>query len=271
MSLRSWLLDSSFSPVLVHEYRTRLRKMRWFAILSIVFMLLLCFLLNAIRGQQILGLQFLNILSYPATFLSVLITVSQTANAITREREKQTLETLLITPLSERDIILGKYLLACALILLMMLPLLLGSGIAIFLELTYHKPYFGDTIPTIFNFNIPTMFDIISMPVKALITMLFCGALGIYFSTLFKHSGTAINMTLITLFFASMLIPNILRQLSIPLLQLAYSIAGDYTTDINDRLPLFVPTFMILLEIAGTWFFLAKAGQRIRRMREPVL
>jgi len=261
MSLKSFLLDSSFSPVVVREYRSRLRKMRWFAMVYISVMMLLYATCLAMRCWQVVILLLL-----PTSYLCILMIVSLTANAITQEREQHTLELLLITPLSGRDIIVGKYLAACGYSLTLLLPQLLAICVLCVIgpiHLSPMKIFSADQNPIVMAQATHP-----SITVSG-IFLLFSGALGIYFSTLCKRSSAATALTLTTLILGSMLITS----LTIWMIPFNSSISAHFMHDSN-RMHLYALVFnllFVILEISGMIVCLKKAIRNIEHLRQPAI
>lgn len=112
--------------------------------------------------------------------LIMLIVPAMTGGAVSNERERQTMDLLLCTNIRTLSIISGKLFVSLAHILLLItasLPVMAG----------------------VFLFGGVSFTDLLSLFAFYLVTALFVGSLGIFYSTVFKKSVVAIVVTYITL------------------------------------------------------------------------
>jgi len=116
----------------------------------------------------------------------VLFTVpALTATSISGEREKQTLEILLTTRLSPLQIILGK----------------LASSISMMVLLAFSSL---PILALVFSIGGITLQDLLEFMVLVVVTAIFVGSIGIFFSTLFKKTTAATVSTYGTLLFVGL-------------------------------------------------------------------
>lgn len=176
-------------PVLTKEMRSRMRGMRtqWLLFLCTgVFSTVAIFMLmwfgnefsqyNSPQDTSQIGKTLFSVLAYVEGGLLALIVPSFTAGAISLEREQQTLETLLLTPLSTRNIIMGKLLSALGLITLLLVCTLPVIAVTFML---------GGVAPSQVGWVLALILS----------TAALFGAIGLYCSARFQKTATAIVMT----------------------------------------------------------------------------
>lgn len=182
------------NPVLVSELKIRMRS--WRTVLMMVgylaVMLAIAYLfletnmqtMSRYGGMNIssnLGLELYMILAFIQFMLIIILIPAQTAGAISGEREKQTLDLLLCTPLSSLSIVLGKMLSSMSFVLLLTI-----ASIPLF-SLVF---LFGGIMPM----------DIVTLFAFYLITAFAVGSIGIFCSVLFKKTVTATVAAYIVIF-----------------------------------------------------------------------
>ena len=190
-------LGSGIAAVGVKELRGRMRGRRAFVILTLYLLFLAAFawswqliaerryggdtlsggsaaFASALIGQEIFGA-----LLVVETLLVVFLAPAMTAGSISLEREKQTLDLLITTPISSLAIVLGKLLSALSWIFL----LLLASIPVTALVFT-----FGGVGPD----------DMVKGYVVLLVTALFYGSVGLFVSALVKRTQAATVINLVT-------------------------------------------------------------------------
>lgn len=188
--MRRWFNN----PVLAGELKIRMRS--WRTVLMMVgylaIMLAIAYLfletsmqtLSRYGGVNIsrnLGLQLYTILAVIQFMLIIILIPVQTAGSISGEREKQTLDLLLCTPLSSLAIVLGKMLSSMSFVLLLTIASL---------------PLFS----LVFLFGGIAPVDIVTLFAFYLITAFAVGSIGIFCSVLFKKTVTATVAAYIVIF-----------------------------------------------------------------------
>lgn len=182
------------NPVLAGELKIRMRS--WRTVLMIMgylaIMLAIAYLFletsmqalsryGSVNISRDLGLQLYTILAVIQFMLIIILIPAQTAGSISGEREKQTLDLLLCTPLSSLAIVLGKMLSSMSFVLLLTI-----ASIPLF-SLVF---LFGGIAPM----------DIIVLFAFYLITAFAVGSIGIFCSVLFKKTVTATVAAYIVIF-----------------------------------------------------------------------
>lgn len=180
------------NPVLEKDIKTKLRGWRSSVLItSYVFLLGLILLLffygngmlfpNSLQNfdprMAINGYNLIITFQFALLFLAV---PAITATSISSERERQTLDLMLVTNTPARKIILGKIMVSLAHIML----LLIAS-----------MPVIG----AVFFFGGISIFDIGKLLLFYLITSFFVASCGVFFSTLFKRNIVSIIVTYIFL------------------------------------------------------------------------
>jgi ABC-2 type transport system permease protein len=203
----SWARDSgrlaaprefvaSISTIMVKELRSRMRGRRAFVVLTVYLGLLAliaygsyAIIAPSARNQQfgfggptfanasaIIGQTIFSIISIFQLILVCFIAPAFTAGQISSEREKQTLDLLISTPLRPGAIVVGKLLAALAFVGLMIVAAIPISAIVLM--------YGGASID-----------DIVRQQVVLLATALGFGAVGLFFSALLKRTQAATVLT----------------------------------------------------------------------------
>ncbi len=107
---------------------------------------------------------------------------SETGPSISNERERQTLDVLLTTNMSNLDIILGKFLASVAYMLIFIVSTL---------------PFLAVTL----IFGSISFWQLLAVILAVIATAMYLSTFGIYFSTLVKKSSRAVALNLIVIFF----------------------------------------------------------------------
>ncbi|MDI6619662.1 MAG: ABC transporter permease subunit [Clostridiales bacterium] len=173
----------NINPVFLRELRVRMRGWKLPAIIVIYLAIMASvsiFMLKIGTGKD-LSFIYVNPDKFTATYtylsiiqfmLILFIAPSLTAGAISGEREKQTLDIMLSTPLSPISIIFGK---------------LLSSISQIMLLIIVSLPVFS----VVFLFGGISLLDMGELFAFYILTALTLGALGLFFSTFFKRSSVS--------------------------------------------------------------------------------
>ena len=186
------IIDRCELPVATQEMRARLRGTRAYWLLFIaaglaitVALVFLSRIAEATQAtadlvaiSQLLadtGRVMFVVLIATVGLLGVFVAPAMTAGAITRERYQQTLEMLLLTRLSNRNIVLGKLCSSLAYILLILLCALPLMALAFI---------FGGVSPAEMAWAVTVVLS----------TIILCGAIGIYCTTTFQKTGTAVTL-----------------------------------------------------------------------------
>jgi len=177
------------NPVLIKEYQWRMRKKTtpWIIFSYLVGLGVLIFftilfnspeLFRSVDSRIVLSTNanLLNPLSYFQLCLVAFVLPAITAGSISMEREKQTLSLLLVTTLSSKRIIWGKWFPAVSFMLL-----LVFSTLPLYM-LIYS--FGGISLGTVFNVFL-----------HLLVTMLFLSSVGIFCSTVIKRTAVATVVT----------------------------------------------------------------------------
>ena len=184
---------SAVRTIMVKELRGRFRGRRAFVVLTIYLGLLALlaygtYVLIAPTARQAsqfggapnasasIGIGIFTVLSFFQLLLVSFIAPAFTTGAISLEREKQTLDLLISTPLRPGAIVVGKLLAALAYIGLMILAAIPISAI-------------------VFMYGGATVDDLIRQQVVLLVTALGLGAIGLFFSALIKRTQAATVLT----------------------------------------------------------------------------
>jgi ABC-type transport system involved in multi-copper enzyme maturation permease subunit len=179
--------------IMVKELRGRFRGRRAFVVLTIYLGLLALlaygtYILIAPSARQAsqfggapnasasIGIGVFTVLSFFQLLLVCFIAPAFTTGAISLEREKQTLDLLISTPLRPGAIVVGKLLAALAYIGLMILAAIPISAI-------------------VFMYGGATVEDVVRQQVVLLVTALGLGAIGLFFSALIKRTQAATVLT----------------------------------------------------------------------------
>jgi ABC-type transport system involved in multi-copper enzyme maturation permease subunit len=190
-------VGSGMAAVGVKELRGRMRGKRAFVILTIHLLLVAGFawMIESIAERAYsggfnssfsasaeIGRQLFTGIIFLLTLITLILAPASTAGAISLEREKQTLDLLVTTPISSLAIILGKLLSALSWILL----LLLASIPVVALVFT-----FGGVGPE----------DVIKAYVVLLGTAFAYGTIGLFVSALVRRTQAATIINLVTVIF----------------------------------------------------------------------
>ena len=183
--------------IMVKELRSRFRGRRAFVVLSIYLGLLalLAYATYAViapsarqnaafgggtNASATIGIAVFIVLSLFQLLLVCFIAPAFTTGAISLEREKQTLDLLISTPLRPGAIVIGKLLAALAYVGLMILAAIPISAI-------------------VFLYGGATVEDVIRQQVVLLVTALGLGAIGLFWSALVKRTQAATVLTYCTM------------------------------------------------------------------------
>ncbi len=193
-------IGSGMAAVGVKELRGRMRGRRAFVMLTAYLLLVAGFAWmietlaersfaggfnSSFSASAEIGRQLFMAIVFLLTLVTLILSPASTAGAISLEREKQTLDLLVTTPISSLAIVLGKLLSALSWILL----LLLASIPVVALVFT-----FGGVAPD----------DVVRAYVVLLATALAFGAIGLFVSALVRRTqaATVINLVIVIAFTA---------------------------------------------------------------------
>lgn len=187
----------SVTTIMVKELRSRFRGRRAFVIITVYLgvLALIAYGVYAVVAPQAqtqaqfgggfanasatIGQAIFLLLSFFQLLLVGFIAPAFTAGAISLEREKQTLDLLVTTPMRPGGIIVGKLLAALAFVGLMIVAAVPISGLVLM--------YGGASID-----------DIVRQQVVLLVTALGLGAIGLFWSALIKRTQAATVLTYVT-------------------------------------------------------------------------
>jgi ABC-type transport system involved in multi-copper enzyme maturation permease subunit len=191
-------LLAGIGTIMSKELRSRMRGRRAFVVLT-VYLGILALLtygvyvvvapnarsfggmgLAAANGSALIGQAIFAALSIFQLILVCFIAPAFTAGQVSLEREKQTLDLLVSTPMRPAAIVLGKLAAALAFVVLMIVAAVPIVAIVLM--------YGGATIE-----------DIVRQQVVLLVTALGLGAVGLFFSALLKRTQAATVLTYITM------------------------------------------------------------------------
>jgi ABC-type transport system involved in multi-copper enzyme maturation permease subunit len=191
-SLRQRLDDTfaGMSAIVVKELRSRMRGRRAFVNVTAFLVIVggfawmveligersVAFSISTANQSADIGRGVFSALVMLETFLLVLLAPAFTAGAISLEREKQTIDLLVVTPISSVAIVLGKLISA-----LVFVAVLIGASIP-FTAMVF---VFGGVAPD----------DVIRSYAVLTITAVGFSSLGIFFSALVKRTQTATVVT----------------------------------------------------------------------------
>ncbi|HYG60736.1 MAG TPA: ABC transporter permease subunit [Symbiobacteriaceae bacterium] len=178
MKQSSWL---TVNPVLARESRVRMRGWRAPALITlyvavlgfIAWVILAGFSMNSQTFAPELGVTIFGFLGFAQFALLLFSAPGLTAGAIAGEREKQTLDLLLITRLSAFQVVVGKLGAAVSFTLLLMF-----AGLPVF--------------SLLFLLGGIALEALLRTVVVYVVTVLFVGAIGLYFSSVFKRTQAAV-------------------------------------------------------------------------------
>lgn len=190
---------SAVRTIMVKELRSRFRGRRAFVVLTIYLGLLalLAYATYAViaptarqavqfggggNASASIGIAVFTVLSLFQLLLVCFIAPAFTTGAISLEREKQTLDLLISTPLRPGAIVVGKLLAALAYVGLMILAAIPISAI-------------------VFMYGGATVEDVVRQQVALLVTALGLGAIGLFFSALIKRTQAATVLTYCAMLF----------------------------------------------------------------------
>jgi ABC-2 type transport system permease protein len=190
MKLKLSLPRLRMNPIIVKEIRSRMRGPRAFITLTIMLLVMGAILAailqiilatsryNTVLSPQI-GQSMFAALSFLILFMVCAITPAVTAGAISGEKEKQTYEMLMATPLSPTRILWGKLISAMSYVLLLLFASVPLASL-VFL--------FGGVAPK----------DMIKSLAILMVVALMLGVLGLFMSALFGRTGRATVASFIT-------------------------------------------------------------------------
>jgi len=192
---------SSVATIMVKELRSRMRGRRAFIVLTVYLAILAlitygvyAIVAPAARGggfgggigtgqanaSALIGQSIFTTLSIFQLILVCFIAPAFTSGQISMEREKQTLDLLISTPMRPGAIVIGKLAAALAFVVLMIVAAIPISAIVLM--------YGGASVD-----------DIVRQQLVLLATALALGALGLFFSALLKRTQTATVLTYLSL------------------------------------------------------------------------
>jgi ABC-type transport system involved in multi-copper enzyme maturation permease subunit len=191
---------SSVVTIMTKELRSRMRGRRAFIVLTIYLAILALITYGvyavvapaarsggmgtigggASNASALIGQTIFTVLSIFQLILVCFIAPAFTAGQISLEREKQTLDLLISTPMRPGAIVVGKLAAALAFVVLMIIAALPISAIVLM--------YGGASVD-----------DLVRQQIVLLATALALGAIGLFFSALLKRTQTATVLTYITL------------------------------------------------------------------------
>lgn len=183
------------NPIMQREFRRTARdaKLSWgllifnslLAILSLISFYLLYYAYDIVYSDVYReSINVFVLVEAVELLLLYFIVPTICASCISGEREKQTLEILLTTPLTEWQIIVGKLVASIGTVLLYIVSSIPILAIILFVG--------GITIA-----------DFVWMAIYVFVFAFFVGSLGIFFSTLFRKTALATIMTYVTTFLFS--------------------------------------------------------------------
>ncbi len=178
------------NPIIVKEIRSRMRGPRVFITLTVILLLMgglmyamLQIILANSRYSSVLspqvGQALFAALAFLELFMICAITPAVTAGAISSEKEKQTYEMLMSTPLSPASVLWGKLISALSYVFL-----LLFAGVPL--------------ASVVFIFGGVALSDMLKALLVLLLFAVAFGILGIFYSALFGRTGRATVASFIT-------------------------------------------------------------------------
>lgn len=184
--MKHWQIN----PIMVKEFRSRMRGWRAFAILTVYLLLMALFsyglyriiLLSPPYGTPLspmIGQSLYAAIANLSMFFVVFLMPALTATAISSEQEKLTLEMLLATPLSAHSVLIGKLVASAGYIIL-----LLFAAIPM--------------ISLVFIFGGVTLPDLLLVTLMILATAITVGMVGLFFSAWRKRTIQAIVLSYMT-------------------------------------------------------------------------
>lgn len=186
------LAKPSLNPIVVKEFRSRMRGWRAFAILTfyLVFLALFSYgvyrvvLANTFYGSAplspLIGQSLYASLTNLSLFFVAFLMPALTATAISSENERLTLEMLQATPLSPHAILIGK---------------LIASASYIFLLIFATIPI----VSLVFTFGGVTLTDILTATLVILATAVMVGIISLFFSAWRKRTIQAMVLSYLTI------------------------------------------------------------------------
>jgi len=192
---------ASVSTMMVKELRSRFRGRRAFVVLTVYLGVLALiaygayavvapnarlnsqlgrpFDLSATNASATIGQAIFSMLSVFQLILVAFIAPAFTAGAVSLEREKQTLDLLIATPMRPGAIVVGKLLSALAFVILMVVAAIPLSALVLM--------YGGATLD-----------DIVRQQIVLLVTAIGLGSIGLFWSALVKRTQAATVLTYVT-------------------------------------------------------------------------
>ncbi len=190
---------SSVATILVKELRSRMRGRRAFIVLTVYLAILALItygvyvvvaptardalggggIIREASASALIGQAIFTLLSIFQLILVCFIAPAFTAGQISLEREKQTLDLLVSTPMRPSGIVIGKLTAALAFVVLMIVAAVPITAIVLM--------YGGATIG-----------DIVRQQIVLVATALVLGAIGLFYSALLKRTQAATVLTYIT-------------------------------------------------------------------------
>jgi ABC-2 type transport system permease protein len=194
---------STVATIMAMEVRGRFRRRRAFVVLTVYLAVLAlmaygAYSVEAPRAREAaefngfletvgtpnasarVGQAIFTVLSLFQLLLVSFIAPAFTAGAISLEREKLTLDMLVVTPLRPGGLVIGKLLSALAFVILMLLAGIPVSALVLM--------YGGASVD-----------DILRQQVVLLVSAIGCGVIGLFWSTLLKRTQTATVLTYTTI------------------------------------------------------------------------
>lgn len=189
-------LGSGITAIIVKELRGRMRGRRAFIILTLYVLLLAVFAWTsqqihvallagqssyngtATYGSATVGRGIFGDLLMLQTLMIAVLAPAATAGAISSEREHQTLELLVVTPISSLAIVLGKLLSALAWVFVLILASIPVTALVF---------VFGGVAPD----------DVVRGYAVLFATVIGLGSIGIFFSALTRRTGASTGLTFV--------------------------------------------------------------------------
>lgn len=177
------------NPIIRREAKTSLRSWKMFLAIALYTLIIsgaaIIFIKGVISGGYIgvdlRGLSiFYAVLGFMQFAMTMIMVPALTASSISGERERQTLDILLVTKMTTFSIVIGKLASSIGIFLLMMIATL---------------PVFA----IVFFFGGLSLFNLLIMEIYMVVVSVMAGSIAVFFSTFFKKTVSSIIFTYIIL------------------------------------------------------------------------
>ena len=217
------------NPIIKKEITVLFRSKKIFAIIGIYgfimtsFIALIVLSMVGVAGSNMRELAQVYYFVFAFQLMMIYIIVpTVTAGRISGERERQTLDMLLMTKMSDRSIIKG---------------MLYGSLIITAIIISVTLPIYG----VMFYYEIVSLAELVVSLIYMISNIIFVASISIFFSAMMKRSVTATLATYFILLGYSLISIIMLEIIGVTVEDMAYDIIYPYNGSVNNNEVYFIP------------------------------